>query len=144
MLPRDRQQDFFDLFWKGDAPNLERQFGEMLLSSSSIHDYKYREQFYHAFLLGIFQLRYTVTSNREAGKGLYDLAVLDEWNKCAAVIEVKRADSEKELEASVEEALLQIEERQYDADLKARGYTKIFHWGMAFFRKSCKIAVRCE
>ena len=144
MLPKDKQEDFFKLFWKGDAQNLEKSLGTMLLTSSSVQDYKYREHFYHSFLLGIFMLLYPVTSNREAGEGFFDLIVQDEREKRAAVIEVKRADSEKELEASVEKALTQIEERQYDVELKARGYTTIYHWGMAFFKKSCKMGVRCE
>ena len=144
MLPKNKQQDFFELFWKADAQNLEKTLGTMLLTSSSVQDYKYREHFYHSLLLGFFMLLYPVTSNREAGEGFYDLIVQDEREKRVAVIEVKRADSEKELEASVEKALTQIEERQYDVELKARGYTTIYHWGMAFFKKSCKMGVRCE
>ena len=144
MLPKDKQEDFFKLFWKGDAQNLEKSLGTMLLTSSSVQDYKYREHFYHSLLLGFFMLLYPVTSNRETGEGFYDLVVQDEREKRAAVIEVKRADSEKELEASVEKALTQVEERQYDVELKARGYTTIYHWGMAFFKKSCKMGVRCE
>ena len=144
MLPKDKQEDFFKLFWKGDAQNLEKSLGTMLLTSSSVQDYKYREHFYHSFLLGIFMLLYPVTSNREAGEGFFDLIVQDEREKRAAVIEVKRADSKKELETEVEKALLQIEERQYDVELKARGYTQIIHWGMAFFKKSCKVGVRCS
>ena len=112
--------------------------------SSSFRDYRYRENFYYSLLLGIFMLKYTVTSNREAGNGLFDLTVVNNDKNVAAVIEVKRADSEKELEAKVEEGLNQIEERQYDAELKGRGYTQILHWGMAFFKKSCKMGVRCE
>ena len=144
MLPKNKQQDFFELFWKADAQNLEKMLGTMLLTSSSVQDYKYREHFYHSLLLGFFMLLYPVTSNRETGEGFYDLVVQDEREKRAAVIEVKRADSEKELEASVEKALTQVEERQYDVELKARGYTTIYHWGMAFFKKSCKMGVRCE
>ncbi|OUO52644.1 hypothetical protein B5F76_06870 [Desulfovibrio sp. An276] len=142
MLPKDKQEDFFNLFWKGDAQNLEKSLGTMLLTSSSVQDYKYREHFYHSFLLGIFMLLYPVTSNREAGEGFFDLIVQDERDKRAAVIEVKRADSREELEAEVEKALLQIEERQYDTELKTRGYTQILHWGMAFYKKSCKMGVR--
>ena len=47
-------------------------------------------------------------------------------------------------EADVEEALAQVEELQYDVELKARDYIRLLHWGMAFFRKSCKMGVRCE
>ena len=40
--------------------------------------------------------------------------------------------------ADVEEALTQIEEHQYDVGLKARGYTQLLHWDMAFFKQSCR------
>ena len=142
MLPKNKQQDFFELFWKADAQNLEKTLGTMLLTSSSVQDYKYREHFYHSLLLGFFMLLYPVTSNREGREGFFDLIVQDERDKRAAVIEVKRADSREELETEVEKALQQIEERQYDAELKARGYTQILHWGMAFYKKSCKMGVR--
>ena len=140
----DLLDDFFQPFWDGDATKFEHELHERLLLSSSFRDYRYREYFYHSLLLGIFMLKYTVTSNREAGNGIFDLTVVNNDINIAAVIEVKRAGSEKNLEASVEDALTQIEERQYDAELKARGYTTILHWGMAFFKKSCKMGVRCE
>lgn len=134
--------DFFQPFWDGDATKFEQELHERLLLSSSFRDYRYREYFYHSLLLGIFMLKYTVTSNREAGNGVFDLTVVNNDKNIAAVIEVKRADSKKELEACVEKALLQIEERQYDAELASKGYATILHWGMAFFRKSCKMGVR--
>ncbi len=139
VLEDDLQDSFFELFWDGDATNFEQKLHEKILLSSSFRDYRYREYFYHSLLLGVFLLKYTVTSNREVGNGIFDLTVLDEENKRAAVIEVKRAQSEAELDFCVAKALRQIEERQYDVELRARGYTKILHWGMAFFKKSCKM-----
>ena len=138
----DLLDDFFQPFWDGDATKFEQELHERLLLSSSFRDYRYREYFYHSLLPGIFMLKYTVTSNREAGNGVFDLTVVNNDKNIAAVIEVKRADSEKELEACVEKALLQIADRQYDAELASKGYTTILHWGMAFFRKSCKMGVR--
>ena len=140
----DMLDDFFDPFWEGDATKFEQELHERLLLSSSFRDYRYREYFYHSLLLGIFMLKYTVTSNREAGNGVFDLTVVNNDKNIAAVIEIKRADSEKALEACVEEALTQIEERQYDVELKTQGYTRVLHWGMAFFRKSCKMGMRCK
>lgn len=142
MLPRSMQQDFLEMFWNGDARNLEKTIGTMLLTSSSVHDYHYREEFYHSLLLGLLLLMYPVTSNREVGKGGFDLIVRDEREKRAAVIGLKRADSREELEDGVEKALQQIEERQYDTELKAGSYTQILHWGMAFFKKSCRLGAR--
>ncbi len=140
----DMLDDFFQPFWDGDATKFEQNLHERLLLSSSFRDYRYREYFYHSLLLGIFMLKYTVASNREAGNGVFDLTVVNNDKNIAAVIEIKRADSEKALEVCVDEALQQIEKRQYDAELKTMGYTKVFHWGMAFFKKACKMGVRCE
>ena len=144
VLEDDLQDSFFELFWNGDAANFEKKLHEKILLSSSFRDYRYREYFYHSLLLGVFLLKYKVTSNREAGSGIFDLTVIDEDNKRAAVIEVKRAKSEEEMDSCVQKALLQIEKRQYDAELKVMGYTKILHWGMAFFKKSCRMGVGCE
>ncbi len=142
IIPDENQNEFFDLFWEADAPNFERTLNERLASSASIRDYRYKEHFYHSLMLGIFLSSYKVFSNREAGTGFFDLMVLDESDQSAAVIEIKRARSIDGLDACVQAALKQIEERQYDTQLRANGCARILHWGMAFFKKSCKVAVR--
>ena len=111
-----------------------------MLSSASLRDYQYREHFYHALLLGIFLLGDPVTSNLEAGTGFPDLVVLDKRNKRAAVIELKIADSENELEERIQAALEQIGTRKCDVQLKSEDY-KIFRWGMVFYKNSCRMAV---
>ena len=93
-------------------------------------------------LFGVFFLRYDVRSEGEAGDGLFDLTVYGHGGKRAAVIDLKRASSEKQLTTCVEDALRQIDERRYDEPLRTAGYKKILHWGMAFCKKRCKMGVR--
>lgn len=139
MKPNDKKE-FLRKFWAGDAQGLENLLNDKLMQSASFRDYKDKEGFYHALLLGAFMFSHRVVSNREAGEGVFDLMV--ENNKCGAIIEIKRGREKENLDAKVQEALEQIEDRNYDMELRARGCEKIAHWGMAFSKKTCKMAVK--
>lgn len=106
------------------------------------------ERFYHGFVLGMIvdlSGRYTIKSNRESGFGRYDILLkpLDREKDCAYIIEFKvhKPRKEKDLEETLANALTQIEERQYEADLVAEGYApgRIRKYGFAFKGKECLI-----
>lgn len=142
LISKYNQEEFFSLFWDGDAQGVEQLLSEKLKLSTAIQEYKYKEYFYQIMLHGIFLFEYPVLANRESGEGVFDL-MLEDGRGNAAIIEIKRADKREELEGKVEEAMQQIVDRSYDAPLKARkDITKIFHWGMAFYKKSCKMGVK--
>ena len=106
------------------------------------------ERFYHGFVLGLIVDKagdYMVKSNRESGYGRYDV-VMEPKNPAntAVIMEFKVfdvEDEEKELADTAANALKQIEEKQYDADLLQRGIPaeNILKYGFAFEGEKCLI-----
>lgn len=106
------------------------------------------ERFYHGFVLGLMvdlQDRYIIKSNRESGFGRYDVMMepKDPGADNAVIIEFKVRDAKKEasLEATVREALKQIEDRRYAEELINRGFSadRIRRYGFAFEGKNVLI-----
>ena len=105
------------------------------------------ERFYHGFVLGLIvdlADKYRITSNRESGFGRYDVVMEPLKADLDAIVmefKVQNITKEKSLEQTVENALRQIEEKEYDTELLARGIKneRIRHYGFAFRGKKVLI-----
>lgn len=99
----------------------------------------YGEDYYHAFLTGIFVGRggYSVQSNKERGLGRPDIDLRDRKNRRAMIIEARIAESESRMDHWCDEALGQIEEKGYAKGLN--GYRQIMKYGVAFYQKSALV-----
>ena len=134
---KENRTVLFDAVWSGDIETLTEEMNELLRKTISYHDYK--EDFYHAFLAGIFTgAGYSVDSNRERGEGRSDVVVRNSSKGRVALFEAKYAKTLDGLEASCEAALQQIEDRQYAKDF-ADDYDDILCYGIAFYKKRCLV-----
>ena len=134
---KENRTALFDAVWSGDIETLMEEMNELLRKTISYHDYK--EDFYHAFLAGIFTgAGYSVDSNRERGEGRSDVVVRNSSKGRVALFEAKYAKTLDGLEASCEAALQQIEDRQYAKDF-ADDYDDILCYGIAFYKKRCLV-----
>lgn len=110
---------------------------KLLRKTISYHDY--REDYYHAFLAGIFAgAGYIVESNKEHGEGRSDVVVYDTENNRVAIFEAKYAKSLEQLEQDCDTALQQIDEKMYAKEYEDE-YDQILCYGIAFFKKRCLV-----
>lgn len=130
---------------KGDAAGFQEELAVLLQQSISYMDSG--EAFYHGFLLGVLgnMKDYLVKSNREGGNGRLDLSVCSpDVSKTPVIIELKVSPSFKGMEAACDRALAQIEEKGYDSWLPEEGYIEVWHYGIAFFKKQCRVKSRLK
>lgn len=129
----------FDAVWSGNCETLTQEINRLLRRTISYHDY--REDFYHAFLAGIFAgAGYPVESNKEHGEGRSDIVVYDPIGGQAAIFEAKYSRSQEHLDADCDAALRQIDTRAYAADFEE--YDHVFCYGISFFRKRCLVKIQ--
>lgn len=130
---------------EGDFDNFTYELENIMLNSVSCFDFNSnsKESHYHVFILGMLlglRRRYYIHSNREGGRGRYDLVVepMDK-SKNGLVIEFKVAKEKEDLEKASEEALAQIEEKRYYEGLRDRGVEKIILVGISFYQRDFKL-----
>lgn len=127
----------FDAVWNGDSDGITKEMNALLRRTISYHDY--REDFYHAFLAGIFAgAGYMVDFNKEHGEGRSDVVVYDSINGRVAIFEAKYTKVLTNLEAECDIALQQIDDRMYAKEYED-DYDQILCYGISFFKKRCMV-----
>ena len=135
---------FCDALQNEDTENVEKIFTEYLRKTISIRDTAVRtdmkENFYHGVLLGILgvKTRWGISSNREMGEGYADILAEPDTGDMGIIIEVKYAH-DGDLERACKEALKQIKYTRYEDDLEDDGVENILKYGIACYKKRCKV-----
>ena len=141
----NRLKDFCKAFEEGNAEAIEEQFNNYLMKTISIRDTftTKKENFYHGVLLGLlsYDPDWYITSNQESGDGYSDIMIEAEQARIGIIIEVKYAENIKTLDKACQKALKQIKEKNYDQKLEEEGYETILNYGIACYKKRCKILV---
>ena len=126
----------FNAVWQGDADTISDEVSGYLNDTISYFDY--HENFYHAFLAGLFSgvKGIGVESNRESGTGRTDVVVKYPRKRYVAIFELKKAETDEVMEKRCQEALQQIENKKYASSFKRE---TVFKFGVAFHEKSCLV-----
>ncbi len=131
------RQSLFAAVWNSDSEMLTQEMNRLLRKTISYHDYK--EDFYHAFLAGIFAgAGYMVESNREHGEGRSDVIVYDSQESRVAIFEAKYSRKLEAMERDCQAALQQMDDRMYAKEYED-DYDQVLCYGISFFRKRCLV-----
>lgn len=133
--------ELYTAFEQGDRAAVETFLNEQLRAAISYYD-SY-ESFYHGFLLGLLKGKadWSVLSNREMGEGRSDIQVKARDGKTGIIIEVKHAKNRQTQVTISQAALRQIEEKGYADALYDDGFSQIWAYGIAFYKKSCRVSL---
>ncbi len=159
----DTLNRFCDALRNEDTENVEKIFTEYLRKTISIRDTAVKKEmkenfptgkattkgtkgqspsvcFYHGVLLGILgvKTRWGISSNREMGEGYADILVEPDTGDIGIIIEVKYAH-DGDLDGACKEALKQIEYTKYEDSLEDDGIENILKYGIACYKKRCRV-----
>ncbi|RGM79390.1 MULTISPECIES: AAA family ATPase [Ruminococcus] len=139
-INRDRRTDILESVIHADAEKLEDLLCTWLTNTISCFDEQ--ENYYHGFVTGLVSgfNGYMVVSNRESGNGRFDLVVKQRsrWHH-AAILEFKVVEKYNQMTKACEDALRQIEEKDYEASLRDEQYENIAKLGICFCQKRCRV-----
>ena len=138
-------------FWKaleeGNVENIEQYLNRILSNSISVFDTKApeteKENSYHTFLVGLLAGNpdWLVKSNVEAGEGFADIVVETENPDSGIIFELKYSREAAGLDKACEKAIAQMKDRRYEEYLKNDGRHDLLFYGVAFYKKRCKVIV---
>ena len=145
---KDSRKQLFEALWNGDSKTLAELISRYLRRTISYYDYS--EEFYHAFLAGLFSgiedIAVTanrrpggvrVLSNRETGEGRADIVVENRMTNKAAVLEFKVTDDLSQAPSLCDVALAQIQDIGYAEALQEDEGYELISYGVVFYKKRC-------
>lgn len=139
-LNADSRKDILEAILNADAEKLEDLLCTWM--SNTISCFDEHENYYHGFVAGLVSgfNGYMVVSNRESGNGRFDLVVKQrsKWHY-AAILEFKIVDKYNKMLKACDEALKQIEDKDYEASLRDEQYENIAKLGICFCQKRCRV-----
>lgn len=145
----ERWERFCRAVKSGDAQTVQELFNAFLSESISIRDTAVRkdrkENFYHGMFLGLLRAEgsWVVKSNAESGNGYSDILLIVPPEKIGCVIEVKYAENGA-FDRAAHEAMEQIKTHEYTGLLRQKGMETIHKYGLACYRKRCRVAYEKE
>lgn len=136
-------ETFCQAFPQKNAAKIEELLNEYLWHTISIRDISGREKkenFYHGILLGLLRYKenWLIKSNAESGEGYSDILIEIPESRTGIIIEIKYAEGAA-FDLSCHKAVEQIREKHYDAILLEDGMENIIKYGIAFYKKRCKV-----
>ncbi len=149
-VPKNREalRSFCQALKDGEPEKVETLLGEYLKRTISIRDTfvrtQLKENFYHGILLGLLSFQdWDVSSNKESGEGYSDILAETEDGETGIILELKYAQ-DGGLETACLAALEQIERKNYEEELRDEGIKYILKYGVAFYKKSCRVMLAEE
>ncbi len=139
-IKSENRDEFFKAVLEKDAEKMNEYIQNWLADTISYYDE--RENYYHGFLAGVLTgfKGYRVVSNRESGNGRYDLFIKSRIGRNIGIIlEFKISPTEDEMEEYADIAIQQIEDRNYEQELRNDRYKKIIKYGISFCEKLCYV-----
>ena len=142
----DAANRLFRALTEKDTKEAENIFADYLITHISIRDTsvkkEMKENFYHGYLLGLLSaVSKAVVSNRESGEGYADILIKAPEKRVGVVLEIKYAEDEN-LDKYCDEALTQIRDKNYEQSLIDDGMDTIIRYGVACYKKRCRI--KCD
>ena len=140
----EKIEAFCRAFEEKDIEKIEAYFNAYLRKTISIRDTfvkkEMKENFYHGILLGLFGNMddWIVQSNVESGEGYCDIRVEVQEKEIGIIIELKYAENAN-FDLACQEALMQIQDKNYEEALIDNGIKTIYRYGIACYKKRCKV-----
>ena len=137
---------FCEALRNGETETIEKCLCDYLRRAISIRDTfvrkKMKENFYHGILLGIlgYEESWSVSSNKESGDGYSDIVIETDDGEMGIILELKYAQ-DGDLETACQSALEQIRGNNYIDILEEDGVEKILKYGIAFYKKRCRVMI---